>query len=96
MTVVMALLDRDGGRCMECGVLLEGAHCPHPECICHGGPCPWARMLEEISVFPTINHIVPQVLGGEHDLSNLRLLCQPCNSSKGKRDPWAYLTAGLP
>lgn len=33
----------------------------------------------------TLDHIWPQVLGGEHTLENLRVLCRPCNSSKGAR-----------
>lgn len=33
----------------------------------------------------TIDHIVPVVLGGTHDESNLRVLCGPCNSRKGAK-----------
>lgn len=33
-----------------------------------------------------IDHIVPLALGGTDDLSNLRLLCQPCHKAKTKHD----------
>jgi 5-methylcytosine-specific restriction endonuclease McrA len=31
----------------------------------------------------TADHIVPLVMGGTHDLSNLRPMCRRCNSSLG-------------
>jgi hypothetical protein len=33
----------------------------------------------------TLDHIEPQVYGGGHDPSNLRVLCRSCNSQKGAR-----------
>lgn len=33
----------------------------------------------------TIDHIVPQSLGGSYELDNLRLACWDCNLSKGDR-----------
>ena len=42
------------------------------------------------------DHIVPLVSGGLHDRRNLQLLCEPCNLSKGRRDPIAHArTLGL-
>lgn len=35
--------------------------------------------------FPTVDHLVPQSLGGSNGLPNLVLACQPCNSAKGAR-----------
>ena len=33
----------------------------------------------------TMDHIVPLILGGAHDVDNIAAACQPCNSSKGAR-----------
>ena len=33
----------------------------------------------------SVDHIVPRSLGGDDSLSNLEVLCQSCNSSKGGR-----------
>lgn len=32
-----------------------------------------------------IDHVVPVIKGGANDLTNLQLLCKPCNCSKGDR-----------
>ena len=37
------------------------------------------------SVFLTLDHIVPQALGGNDELFNLQLLCWHCNGLKGAR-----------
>jgi 5-methylcytosine-specific restriction endonuclease McrA len=38
-----------------------------------------------------VDHIVPLCAGGGNDISNLQILCAPCNLSKGTKDPiiWA-------
>lgn len=33
----------------------------------------------------TMDHIVPLILGGAHDVTNIAAVCGPCNSSKGAR-----------
>lgn len=38
-----------------------------------------------------IDHIMPLVLGGRNDPSNLQLLCLPCNRSKGGKHPDEWL-----
>lgn len=40
------------------------------------------------SVKPHVDHIVPVVLGGASDLSNLQLLCRECNLGKGAVLDW--------
>lgn len=35
----------------------------------------------------TIDHYLPQALGGMHDQENLRWACEPCNNRKGDMHP---------
>lgn len=37
-----------------------------------------------------VDHIVPLVLGGGSNPSNLQLVCRPCNSSKGAKHPITF------
>ena len=39
---------------------------------------------------PTVDHIVPLSMGGEHEWDNLQLLCKRCNTSKGNREQIDY------
>lgn len=76
------LADRQGGwKCRDCGVGLVD--------VCSG-----ADMLtdnqggryvapESGKQLPTIDHEVPQSLGGSDLPENLALVCRPCNSRKG-------------
>ena len=66
------LFERDGGRCHLCG-----------------GLCDWKDHGYKNNHFvagknyPTIDHVVPLVLGGEHSWSNVKLAHFSCNSAKG-------------
>lgn len=46
-----------------------------------GAVCRHCGTTEQLS----IDHIVPVIAGGTNDLSNLQVLCMPCNSRKGAR-----------
>ena len=44
----------------------------------------WGRSCWRCGAYATtVDHVVAVVLGGSHDLSNLRPCCQQCNSSAG-------------
>ena len=42
----------------------------------------------------TIEHVVPKAIGGGNNLSNLKLLCEPCNQSNGKEFNNCYRNGG--
>ena len=35
-----------------------------------------------------LDHIVPLIDGGDHELSNLQTLCTPCHKRKTRREAW--------
>lgn len=49
-----------------------------------GGKCLCCRIVKSESLL-TMDHIVPLVKGGNHDIANIQPLCRSCNSKKGKR-----------
>lgn len=40
----------------------------------------------------TVDHWVPQALGGTNKPDNLRSTCGPCNAEKGNMTPWEWIT----
>lgn len=48
------------------------------------------RSVEETAI--TIDHVVPQALGGTNDASNLVTACRSCNSAKGKHTLRGFLS----
>lgn len=52
-----------------------------------GGRC--AGCLKPVTSYHA-DHVVPLALGGAHDISNIQVLCAPCNLSKHKKDPIAW------
>jgi len=43
------------------------------------GPCPTCGRNRRL----TVDHIIPQVFGGDNSPENLRFLCEPCNTRRG-------------
>ena len=51
----------------------------------------WTSLVDPSCVYcgdpaVEIDHVVPVVKGGTHELSNLVPACRPCNRSKGAKD----------
>jgi 5-methylcytosine-specific restriction endonuclease McrA len=77
-----------------------GSHTPEERAsllIAQNYKCANPRCRASIEAGYEIDHIVPLALGGANDISNIQLLCMPCNRSKGAKDPtaWALLTGAL-
>ncbi|MEW6575927.1 MAG: HNH endonuclease [Pseudomonadota bacterium] len=51
----------------------------------HGGTCFYCKKdkAQEVSIELTIDHIEPQSVGGDSNLTNLVVACKPCNAKKG-------------
>ena len=43
-----------------------------------------------------VEHFIPVARGGGDEASNLLPACPPCNSSKGKKEPWGWLAVNHP
>lgn len=52
------------------------------------GKCPVCR--EKLDVFH-IDHVVALSRGGSNDISNIQLLCKPCNLKKHAKDPIQFM-----
>lgn len=59
------VFERDGSRCMVCGIDLGGEYPDRPG----------------VTARPTVGHWVPKERGGTDDVSNLRSECHLCNES---------------
>lgn len=66
------IAERDGWTCAYCGRRVA--------CRCGDGP------VEDWELPATVDHRIAQVRGGGHQLDNLVLACQPCNSRKHARE----------
>ncbi len=51
----------------------------------HGGRCFYCKVASasDVSIEMTLDHIEPQALGGNSDITNLVVACKPCNAKKG-------------
>lgn len=63
--------------CAECGLVGFERRFPR------GG---YGFYTDVVSVYLSIDHIVPRAKGGTHDRQNLRVLCTTCNTRKGVKD----------
>ena len=64
-------------RCVCCGTMAT-----HFALESHIGEKPHLNLYGDTHVF-TKDHIHPKSLGGMDTLSNLQVMCQPCNEAKG-------------
>ena len=67
---------RDSFTCQNCGIQAQEV----PEDYSGG-----LTVYTEDRIEFQVDHIKPRCRGGENSISNLRCLCQPCNSKKGGR-----------
>lgn len=58
----------------------------------HGFRCVYCGTVHPADEL-TVDHVQPQVKGGDHSEGNLVACCVPCNMEKGGAAAWAYLAA---
>ena len=63
--------------CAVCGISGEERRFPR------GG---YGYYTQTPGVYLSIDHIVAKSKGGTHERANLRVLCTPCNTTKGVKD----------
>lgn len=69
------IVERDGLGCWYCGrTLLD----PRTE----AGKYPLGKLPDN---YPTIDHVIPRVLGGTNSVSNLKASCPQCNNQKASK-----------
>lgn len=82
------VMHRDRLTCQSCG--LTGREKRFPRGV-HGCPTDRIRktskraVASEMRVNLSIDHIVPVARGGTNHRSNLRILCEDCNTHKGTK-----------
>ncbi len=75
ISFISQIYDRDGTQCWYCEIeLLALEHITKN-----------AREIPEN--YPTIEHVIPRVIGGGDKLTNLRVSCPECNNAKGYQLP---------
>lgn len=82
---VRRLAERDGWQCAYCHIDLASPDLGLPADRVIDTP-EGVRVVWP-AVPATIDHYTPKGLGGRNDLSNCRLSCEACNTSKGMQDP---------
>lgn len=54
------------------------------------GCCFWCRKPLPLKG-STVDHIIPESVGGDNSVGNLVLACRPCNQARGAMDASEYL-----
>ena len=67
--IIVKLKARDGKYCRKCNVELYFGH--------------WYSKCPDNKRRATIEHIIPQIKGGKHNIENLTLYCLQCNVGHG-------------
>lgn len=75
--VLLRVARRGRRRCPDCGVEMWSPA--------------WGQPTGDHRRHATVDHIVPQALGGRHGYANLRVVCAQCNVAKGDRLRWGVL-----
>ena len=58
--------------------------------IQHAGTCCYCGRAVKL----TLDHLIPQLKGGQHAADNITYACRSCNSSKGPKDMVMWLVTG--
>jgi 5-methylcytosine-specific restriction endonuclease McrA len=64
-------------------------------CALCGVPTPSSLVGSSEGRAPTLDHIMPLSLGGEHSYRNTQCLCRRCNTAKGARHPKEFGMVGF-
>ena len=85
LRILRAVYKRDGSNCWDCKIGLL--------------PIDGLPLLENTGKlprnYPTLDHIIPAVLGGPNNRKNMRAMCQKCNSIKAHKAVFEHLPDDL-